>query len=83
MCQLWSVTDRVRGRVTSLPWSPARAAGSKVFPNLQTILFSTNKPKISTTFKVSFFSLFMFEVERVVCKLGLRNFSLGSELSYL
>ena len=44
LCQrtVWSVTDRARGRVTSLPWSPARAAGSKVLPNLQTILFSTN-----------------------------------------
>ena len=35
--------------------SQARAAASKVLPNLQTILFSTNKPKISTTFKVSHF----------------------------
>ena len=63
LCQLWSVTDRVRGRVTSLPWSPARAAGSKVFPNLQTILFSTNKPKISTTFKVSSFPFYVWRWE--------------------
>ena len=65
LCQrtVWSVTDRARGRVTSLPWSPARAAGSKVFPNLQTILFSTNKPKISTSFKVSSFPFYVWRWE--------------------
>lgn len=83
LCQLWSVTDRVRGRVTSLPWSPARAAGSKVFPNLQTILFSTNKPKISTTSKVSFFPFLCLKVRELSASLDWENFSLGSELSYL
>ena len=79
----WSVTDRVRGRVTSLPWSPARAAGSKVFPNLQTILFSTNKPKISTTFKV-FFHFHVWRRRENCVQAWWEYFSRGtSELSYL
>ena len=61
--------------MTSLPWSPARAAGSELLPNLQTILFSTNKPKISLTFPVR------FEREILVFKFQLRMFF--TELSYL